>query len=155
MFSHVARWKSTDASEEHVGCALSVGRFSHVWSRQQAEQRLAYSLTLKIVTTHYYAKSVHFYHITRRRGSVVGKVTGYRLNDRGVGVWVPVESRIFSSPRRPNRSSSSPNLLFNRYRGPFPGVKRPGREADHSTPASAEVNKIWIYTSTSLYAFIA
>jgi hypothetical protein len=29
-----------------------------------------------------------------------------------------------------------------------PGVKRPGREADHSTPASTEVKKIWLYTST-------
>jgi hypothetical protein len=27
------------------------------------------------------------------------------------------------------------------------GVKRPGREADHSTPSSAEVNE-WGYTST-------
>jgi hypothetical protein len=28
------------------------------------------------------------------------------------------------------------------------GVKRPGREADHSSPTSAEVKKMWIYTST-------
>jgi hypothetical protein len=39
--------------------------------------------------------------------------------------------------------------------GSFPGVKRPGREADHSTPASAEVKKTWIYTSTPLYVFMA
>jgi hypothetical protein len=31
-----------------------------------------------------------------------------------------------------------------------PGVKRPGREADHSPPASAEVKKMWIYTSTPI-----
>jgi hypothetical protein len=30
----------------------------------------------------------------------------------------------------------------------FPGVKRQGREADHSPPASAEVKKMWIYTSS-------
>jgi hypothetical protein len=29
-----------------------------------------------------------------------------------------------------------------------PTVNRPGREADHSPPASAEVKKMWIYTST-------
>jgi hypothetical protein len=29
-----------------------------------------------------------------------------------------------------------------------PEVKRPGLEADHSPPASAEVKKMWIYTST-------
>jgi hypothetical protein len=27
-----------------------------------------------------------------------------------------------------------------------PGVTRPGREADHSPPTSAEVKKTWIYT---------
>jgi hypothetical protein len=37
------------------------------------------------------------------RDSVVGIATGYGLDDRGVGVRVPVGSRIFSSPRRPDR----------------------------------------------------
>jgi hypothetical protein len=40
-------------------------------------------------------------------------------------------------------------------RDSFPGVKRPGREADHSPPYNAEVKKMWSYTSTSQYAFIA
>jgi hypothetical protein len=35
-----------------------------------------------------------------------------------------------------------------------PGVKRQGREALHSPPASAEVKKMWIYTSTPPYAFM-
>jgi hypothetical protein len=39
--------------------------------------------------------------------------------------------------------------------GSFPGVKRKGREADHSPPASAEVKKMWIYTSTPPYVFMA
>jgi hypothetical protein len=39
--------------------------------------------------------------------------------------------------------------------GSFPGVKRYGREADHSPPTSAEVKKMWIYTSTPLYVFMA
>jgi hypothetical protein len=34
------------------------------------------------------------------------------------------------------------------------GVRRPGREADHSPPASAEVKKMWIYTTTPPYAFM-
>jgi hypothetical protein len=37
----------------------------------------------------------------------------------------------------------------------FPGIKRTGREADYSSPTSAEVKKTWIYTSTSPYAFTA
>jgi hypothetical protein len=32
--------------------------------------------------------------------------------------------------------------------GSSPGVKRPGREADHSPPTSVDVKKMWIYTST-------
>jgi hypothetical protein len=35
------------------------------------------------------------------------------------------------------------------------GINRPGREADHSPPASAEIKKIWIYTSTLPYVFMA
>jgi hypothetical protein len=35
--------------------------------------------------------------------SLVGVATVYALEDREVGVRVPVESRIFSSPRRPDR----------------------------------------------------
>jgi hypothetical protein len=30
----------------------------------------------------------------------------------------------------------------------FAGIKRPVREADHSPPTSAEVEKAWVYTST-------
>jgi hypothetical protein len=35
------------------------------------------------------------------------------------------------------------------------GVKRQGREADHSLPPSADVKKMWIYTSTLPYVFMA
>jgi hypothetical protein len=35
------------------------------------------------------------------------------------------------------------------------GVKRPGREADHSPPSSSEVKNAWNYTSTLQYAFMA
>jgi hypothetical protein len=39
--------------------------------------------------------------------------------------------------------------------GSFSGVKRQGREADHSPPTSAEVKKMWIYKSTPPYSFVA
>jgi hypothetical protein len=58
--------------------------------------------------------------LNRSRDSVVGTTTGYGLDDREVGVRVPVGSRIFSSPRRPDRLWSPPNLLSNAYRGFFP-----------------------------------
>jgi hypothetical protein len=37
----------------------------------------------------------------------------------------------------------------------YPGVKPWGRNADHSPPTTAEVKKMYIYTFTPPYAFIA
>jgi hypothetical protein len=90
----------------------------------------------------------------RSRDSAVGIATGYGLDDRGFGVRVPVGSTIFSSARHPDRLWGPPSLLYNGYRGLSPGVKRPGLQADHSPPASAEVKKMWIYTSSSPYTFV-
>jgi hypothetical protein len=38
---------------------------------------------------------------------------------------------------------------------PSLGVKRPGCEADHSPPSSAELKNAWSYTSTPQYTFMA
>jgi hypothetical protein len=54
------------------------------------------------------------------RDRAVGIATSYGLDDRGVGVRVPVESRIFSSPRRPDWHWSPSSLLSNGYPGLFP-----------------------------------
>jgi hypothetical protein len=51
--------------------------------------------------------------LDRSQDSVVGIVTGYRLDDWGVRVWVPVGSRIFCSPHRPDWLWGPPNLLYN------------------------------------------
>jgi hypothetical protein len=64
--------------------------------------------------------------IARNRDSSVGTDTGYGLGDREAGVRVPIGSRIFSSPRRPYRFRGPPSLLFNGYRGFFPGSKAAG-----------------------------
>jgi hypothetical protein len=60
------------------------------------------------------------------RDSVVGIATGYGVDDRGVGVRVPVGSRIFSSLRRLDRLWCPLHLLSNGYRGSFPGGKVAG-----------------------------
>jgi hypothetical protein len=56
-------------------------------------------------------------YILKSRDSVVVIATGYGLDDRGVGVRVPVWSRIFSSPSRPDRPWGPPSLLSIGYRG--------------------------------------
>jgi hypothetical protein len=64
-----------------------------------------------------------------RRDSVVGIATGYGLDDRGIGVRVPVGSRLALG-------STQPPIQW------VHGVKRPGREADNSPPTGAEVKKM-------------
>jgi hypothetical protein len=101
-----------------------------------------------LVTAH----KIYFSTITMNdsRVSTVGIATGYRLDNRGVGVRVPVGSRIFTSTCHPDWLWGPPNLLSNGW-GLFPQ----GREADHSPPTSAEVKKTWIYTFTPPYPSIA
>jgi hypothetical protein len=55
-----------------------------------------------------------------KHDAIAGIATGYGLDDRGFRVRVPVGSRIFSSPCRPNRLWGPLNLLSNGYRGFFP-----------------------------------
>jgi hypothetical protein len=62
---------------------------------------------------------------------------GLRLDGRGS---IPCKGKSwFSTPQSPDRLWGPPSLLYNGYRGSSLGVKRPGREADHSLPSSAEV----------------
>jgi hypothetical protein len=61
------------------------------------------------------------------------KVSSYLgLDDRGVGVRVPVGARFFFSPRRPDRCWGPPSLLSNGYQGLFPRGKTVGAWSWHS-----------------------
>jgi amino acid transporter len=69
-------------------------------------------------------------------------VLGYGPDDRSSRVLFPAESgNFFSSPPRPERLWGPPSLLRNGYQGLSLGVKRPGRESNHSPPSSAEVKE--------------
>jgi hypothetical protein len=57
--------------------------------------------------------------LIRSSNSAAGIVTGYGLEDRGVGVRVLVGSRIFSSAHRPDLAWGPSDLLLNGYRGAF------------------------------------
>jgi hypothetical protein len=83
--------------------------------------------------------------------SAVSIMTGYGMDDQEVKVRVSVRERFFSSPR-----PSVAHAAFSPVgtRGCSLGVKRLGREADHSPPTSVKVDK-WIYASTPLYVFMA
>jgi hypothetical protein len=63
-----------------------------------------------------------------------------------------VKNFLFSKSSRLALGSSQPLIQW--VPGALsPGVKLPDHEADHSTSTSAEVKKMWIYTSTPPYAF--
>jgi hypothetical protein len=58
-----------------------------------------------------------------------------------------MESFLFVTASRPVLGSTHPPILW--VPGALTsGVKRPGREADHSPPSSAKVKNAWSYTST-------
>jgi hypothetical protein len=87
---------------------------------------------------------------------LVGIATGHGLDDRGVGVRVPVgiNNFNFSISSKPALESTQPPIQW--VPGALsPVVKWPEHEADRSPPTSAEVKKIWIYTSPPPYAFMA
>jgi hypothetical protein len=93
---------------------------------------------------------------TRSRDSSVGIATGYGLDDQGVGSSSPGRVKQFPLLHIVQTGSGvHPTSYKMDTEGSFPGVKRQGREADHSPPTNAEFKKMWIYTSTPPYVFRA
>jgi hypothetical protein len=74
-------------------------------------------------------------------GSSVSIVSGYGLDDRAIEVRSPAEAKDFSSSLYVQTGSGAhPSSCTMGTGGPFPGGKaRPGRDADHSPPSSAEI----------------
>jgi hypothetical protein len=72
----------------------------------------------------------------------------------GLRVWFPVKVRFFSLHIIQTSSGANQVSYPMCKRGSFPGGKA-ARDVNVNTPASAEVNKTWIYTSTPPYISIA
>jgi hypothetical protein len=68
-------------------------------------------------------------------------VSGYGLDDRAIGVRSPAGAKDFSSSLCVQTGSGAHPASSPMGTGsPFPGDKaRPGHDADHSPPSSAEV----------------
>jgi hypothetical protein len=102
---------------------------------------------------------VVFLSLSKRRepGNVIGIATAYGLDDRGVREGSSpgkAKNFLFSTLSRPALGLTQPPIKW--VPGAFSsGVKQQGLEADHSPPTSAEVEKMWIYTFTPTYAFMA
>jgi hypothetical protein len=74
-----------------------------------------------------------------------GPEDGGSIPGRGNGGSRP--DRLWDSPQPPTCIPRLSGTLT-------PEVRRPGREADHSPPSSAEVKKAWSYNSTPQYDFM-
>jgi hypothetical protein len=65
-----------------------------------------------------------------------------------------VKNILFSTSSRPALGPTQPPIQWV-LGAVSPGLKQLGREADHSSPASGEVEKTWIYKSTIPYVIMA
>jgi hypothetical protein len=81
--------------------------------------------------------------------SSVGIALGYGLDDRGSRVRFPAGAGNFSLHHSVQNGSGAHPASYPMGTSALSlGVKRAGREADHSPPSSAEVKNAWSYTST-------
>jgi hypothetical protein len=82
-------------------------------------------------------RQIRFVHtLVGSRDSVVGIATGYGLDDGGIGVRVPAQEFSLLNVVQTGFGTHPAS-----YPMGTPGVKRPGRVADHSPPTSAEVKE--------------
>jgi hypothetical protein len=80
--------------------------------------------------------------------------TGFGLDGREVVVRFPAVAKFSNINLVHTVSGAHPAYYAMGTGDSFPEVKWSGREADYSPPTSAEVKKVWIYTSTLTYAFM-
>jgi hypothetical protein len=85
---------------------------------------------------------------SRTAQSVERLATGWTIRVQGFDSRRALGIFLFSTTFRPALGRAQSHIQW--VSGALSQrVKRPGREADHSPPTSAEVKKVWRYTSTS------
>jgi len=87
-----------------------------------------------------------YFSLNSRLHLLVCKATSYWLDCPGFESRQTYE--IYLVSKKPRPASCPLNHLFNEHCGSFRGIKRPGREIDHSPPSSAEVKNEWSFTSS-------
>jgi hypothetical protein len=118
-----------------------------------SHHHLHLSLTITLLKTMTITILCKYFFFNTSWDSSVRLATDYGLYGRGVGVQVLVGSRIFSS-HSPPLGPIQPPIQWVPGGALNPGVKWTGREADHSPPTSAEVNLMWICTSSPPCVFM-
>jgi hypothetical protein len=99
-----------------------------------------------------------FYSAHVSRDSSVSIALGYGLDDLGSRVRLPAGAGNFYIHHRvQNGSGAHPASYPMGIRGPFLGVKRPEREADHSPPSSADVKEcveLYLHSPVRLHGVV-
>jgi hypothetical protein len=75
-------------------------------------------------------------------------VRAFELHDRGVRVRVPVLNSSLLYVFQIGSGVTEPSINW------VTGALSPELQADHSSPTSVEVKKMWVYISTSPYIFV-
>jgi hypothetical protein len=88
------------------------------------------------------------------RGSSVNIVTELRTGRSGLDPRQWHGIFLFATASRPALGSTQLPIQWVSW-ALSQGIKWPGREADHSSPSSAEVKNAWIYTLTPPYTFMS
>jgi hypothetical protein len=102
-------------SIEFCKCIIKCAAVCYIWKDCPSERYLCFSrhFSFDIFPPKISPFSISFiFGDKESRDSSVCTATGYGLDDRGVGVRVPVGSRIFTSLSRSNRLWGPPTLLF-------------------------------------------